>query len=105
MRPALLVTVGSRIDTTTPMPDDPHNGKHEPLAVRVECYAGYRGEETPRRFQLPDGWREVEKVVDSWRDPDHHYFKVHGADGETYVLQHDTESQRWSLLPYRRDRE
>jgi hypothetical protein len=66
--------------------------------VRVECYAGYRGEETPRRFRLAGGWLEVEKVVDRWREPDHRYFKVHAADSNAYVLRQYTESERWDLV-------
>jgi hypothetical protein len=69
--------------------------------VRVECYAGYRGEETPRRFQLADSWLEIEEILDCWLAPDHRYFKVRGSDGEVYLLRYDVESQRWELLPER----
>jgi len=67
------------------------------VRVRVECYAGHRGEETPRRFCV--GAREVavENVVDRWRGPDYRYFKVLGNDGATYVLRHDTGSGAWEL--------
>jgi hypothetical protein len=85
------------------MPGDPHITPDPPLPVRVECYAGYRGEETPRRFRLGGSWLEVEEVVDRWLAPDHRYFKVRAADGDSYVLRHDTESQRWELVHYRRD--
>ena len=34
------------------MPGDPQIAPDAPFPVRVECYAGYRGEETPRRFCL-----------------------------------------------------
>jgi hypothetical protein len=78
--------------------------QRDTLPVRVECYAGHRGEETPRRFQLGDIWLEVEEVVDRWLAPDHRYFKVRAADGDTYVLRHDTESQCWELVVYQRDR-
>jgi hypothetical protein len=38
----------------------------DPLTIRVECcYAGYRGEETPRRF-LGDKSIEIEEVIDRW---------------------------------------
>jgi hypothetical protein len=87
------------------MPSDAHHGKHARLPVRVECYAGYRDEETPRRFCLAGGWLEVVKVVDRWRDPAHRYFKVRADDADTYVLEHDTELHRWELVPYQRDRE
>jgi hypothetical protein len=66
-------------------------------SLQVECYAGYRGEETPRRFRIGDRWLEVEEVVDRWLDPDHRYFKVRVADGATYLLRHDATTQRWEL--------
>ena len=84
---------------------DPQTTPDTPFAVHVECYAGYRGEETPRRFRLVGGWLEVEEVMDRWLAPDHRYFKVRGADGDTYVLRHDTLSLSWELVLYRRDRE
>jgi hypothetical protein len=84
------------------MPGDPRITPDPPLPVRVECYAGYQGEETPRRFRLGGSWLEVDEVVDRWLAPDHRYFKVRAADGD-YVLRHDTESQRWELVQYRRD--
>jgi len=67
------------------------------VRIRVECYASYRGEETPRRFQL--GAREivVASIVDRWLGPDHRYFKVRGEDGAIYVLRHDAESGAWEL--------
>jgi hypothetical protein len=71
----------------------------------VECYAGYRGEETPRRIRLADRWLEVVEVVDRWLAPDHRYFRVRAADGAILVLRHDTESQRWERVGCRRDRE
>ena len=48
--------------------------KPEPLRVRVECYAGHRGEETPRRFFLGTRRVEVARVLDRWLAPDHRYF-------------------------------
>ncbi len=33
--------------------------------VRVECYAGGRGEETPRRLWTGKGWAEL-TVLDRW---------------------------------------
>ena len=50
------------------------------LAVTVECYAGYRGEETPRRFALAGTTIEVAEVVDRWLAPDHRYFTVLDGD-------------------------
>jgi len=38
----------------------------DPLTIHVECYAGYRGEETPRRFFMGDKSIEIEEVFDRW---------------------------------------
>lgn len=70
--------------------------------IRVECYAGYRGEETPRRFSFGSRTVEVAEVLDRWLAPSHRYFKVGGADGGLYILRHDTDSGRWALVLYQR---
>ena len=67
------------------------------VSVRVECYAGYRGEETPRRFSFGERQVEVDEVVDRWLTPDHRYFKVRGDDGSVYVLRHDAVLGRWEM--------
>jgi hypothetical protein len=75
------------------------------LAVDVECYAGYRGEETPRRFRLGTRQIEIAEVVDRWLAPAHRYFKVHDRDGDFYILRQDVASTRWELTLFRsRDR-
>ena len=70
------------------------------MVVRVECYAGYRGEETPRRFHLGERTVEVAEVIDRWLAPDHRYFKVRGDDGARYILRHDPDSGDWELTLY-----
>ena len=65
--------------------------------IEVAAYAGYKGEEAPRRFTLGGGTVEVAGVLDQWREPDHVYFKVLGHDGGTYVLRYDMKAQRWEL--------
>ena len=70
------------------------------LSVRVQCYAGYRGEETPRRFSIGSRNIEVLEVIDQWLAPDHRYFKVKGDDDGVYILRHDVASDRWELTLY-----
>ena len=70
------------------------------MEIRVECYSGYRGEETPRRFWLQKKRIEIKEVIDRWLDPDHRYFKVIGDDDSTYILRHDSETYEWSLTFY-----
>jgi len=65
--------------------------------VGVECNAGYRGEETPRRFRLGERQVEISEVVDSWLAPNHRYFKVRDTQGDLYILRHDVAADRWEL--------
>lgn len=67
---------------------------------KVECYAGYRGEEEPRRFLLGERWVEVQEVVDRWLAPDHRYFKLHGDDGDIYILRQDVPTGSWEMTLY-----
>jgi hypothetical protein len=70
--------------------------------VDVECYAGYRGEETPRRFRLGERQVEIAEVVDSWLAPDHRFFKVQDTLGVLYTLRNDVASDRWELTFFSR---
>lgn len=71
--------------------------------IRVECYAGYRADEEPRRFFI--GQREivVDEVIDRWLDPTHRYFKVRGDDGCLYILRQDVPSQSWDMTLFDSD--
>jgi hypothetical protein len=68
-----------------------------PFAARVECYAGYRGEETPRRFFFGERKIEAVEILDRWLAPGHRYFKVRGDDDGRYILRHDTATDAWEL--------
>ena len=70
--------------------------------VDVECHAGYRGEETPRRFRLGERQVEITEVVDAWLAPDHRYFKVQDTHSDLYILRHDVTSDRWELTFWKR---
>lgn len=70
------------------------------LAVRVECYAGHRGEETPRRFWLGGRLVTVTEILDRWLAPDHRYFKLAGDDGDVYILRFGLPADRWELTMF-----
>ncbi len=72
------------------------------LAIRVECYAGHRGEETPRRFWLGERVVEVAEILDRWLAPEHRYFKARGNDGSIYILRHDPHADCWEMTMFRR---
>jgi hypothetical protein len=71
-------------------------------ALRVVCYAGYRGEETPQRFVLGERAIDVLEVLDRWLAPGHRYFKCRGSDGDIYILRHDAGEDRWELTMFAR---
>ncbi len=74
------------------------HGNEQMTAIRVECYAGQRAEESPRRFFL--GKREigVSEIIDRWLDPDHSCFKVRGDDGDIYILRYDRTADIWQMI-------
>ena len=72
--------------------------------IQVECYAGHKADETPRRFYVGGLWVEVLEVVDRWYQgagnpewPVAAYFKVLGKDLHEYLLKHDQEADTWYL--------
>jgi hypothetical protein len=67
------------------------------LEIHVECYAGHRGEQTPRAIVLRDRRVAVTEVLDQWLAPEHRHFKVRGDDGHTYIVRQDVEAQGWEL--------
>ena len=74
------------------------------LTVGVECYAGHRGEQTPRTLILGDRRIAVKEVLDAWLAPEHRYFKLRAAEGDTYLVRHDEQSNTWELTMFRAER-
>jgi hypothetical protein len=70
--------------------------------IKVECYAGYRGEQYPLRFTLGEESLEVLEVEDQWYSPSSRYFRVRADDGNIYILRKDEERDHWSLDAFRR---
>ncbi|MCB2180398.1 MAG: hypothetical protein KQH63_00045 [Desulfobulbaceae bacterium] len=70
------------------------------IMVRVSCYAGYRGEETPRYFHIKERRIDIAEILDRWLSHDHRYFKVKDDHGTRYILRHDTASGQWELTLY-----
>jgi hypothetical protein len=69
--------------------------------VRVECYAGYKGDERPLRLYLGEKAIEVMKVEDRWHSPGATFFRVKVSGGDCYVLRHEEAQDVWSLIGYR----
>lgn len=67
------------------------------MKIRVECYAGFRGEQEPRAFTLGERRFEVIEILDRWLDPPHRTFKVSVEDKRMFLLRQDAESGEWVL--------
>ncbi len=74
------------------------------VPVRVEAYAGRRGEESPRRFFHGGAAFEIETILDRWYQggpdpaaPVLDYFKVKTADGAVHLLRYERGQGRWRL--------
>ena len=69
--------------------------------LRVECYAGYKGDERPVRLQLGGEMVEVADVEDRWYSPGATYFRVLLGNGERYVLRRENAQDVWTLEAFR----
>jgi hypothetical protein len=69
--------------------------------IRVECYSGYKADESPRRLHLEERTVEISAVEDRWYSPGATYFRVLVEGGDRYVLRHQEAQDVWSLVGYR----
>ena len=74
------------------------------MKIEVACYAGHRGEETPRSITVGGHRLEVTAVLDRWLSPDHRYFKLRTGDGGIWIIRHDVRTWEWSLTFFKHDR-
>ncbi len=72
------------------------------VPAAVCCYAGYKGEETPRSFVVAGKELVVEKVLDQWYECSVHdmgtefaVWRVIVEDNCEYVLQCDRRRHTW----------
>ena len=70
----------------------------ETSALRVDSHAGYRVEESPRRFFIGSRAIGVVEIIDRWLGPADGYIKVRGEDGGIYILRHDRDASRWEMI-------
>lgn len=74
----------------------------EQIPIKVECHAGYKADEYPKRFIWNDVAYEISEIVDRWyqgiMNPDFpaaDYFKVMTDSGDQYLLKHILDQDLW----------
>jgi hypothetical protein len=72
--------------------------------LKVECYAGYRGDQRPLRFTLGERTYEILEVEDQWYSPGASFFRVRADDGNLYILRRDEIQDQWTLAGFRTPR-
>ncbi len=74
------------------------------FSIEVECRPGHGGEPTPHVLHFGRTRVAVTELVDNWPGREHHYFKLLGEDGATYIVRHDLSAECWELAFYDRGR-
>ncbi len=67
------------------------------MRIRVLCYEGYKGQETPRALFLGERRIEVLEVLDRWLGEDYEYVKIDASDGTRYILRYDRKADEWEI--------
>lgn len=63
----------------------------------VRCMSSYKLNERPLSFLVDESEIEVRNILDSWREPDHLYFKVETKDGRVYDLRYNDHEDVWQV--------
>jgi len=73
-------------------------------SIEVECYSGYKGEESPRAFFYQGRRFAILEILDRWyeegRPPPalrYEYFKVKTAEEKILLLRYIPADQTWEL--------
>jgi len=69
--------------------------------LRVEWYAGYKGDERPVKLQIDERMVEITEIEDRWYSPGATFFRVLLANGERYVLRREDGQDMWTLEAFR----
>jgi hypothetical protein len=68
------------------------------VPLLVECYAGYRGDEAPRRIEIDGRVIEVVDTIRRWQKPAARDLRVRSNEGRVHALRHDEHDDQWTVL-------
>ncbi len=74
-------------------------------AIDVECYAGYKANETPKGFVYNDKHYNITEILDRWYEggikagaPQLDYYKIKVEDGAEYIIRYNHLFDSWALV-------
>ena len=74
-------------------------------AIQVECYAGYKANETPRAFIYKERRYNIVEIIDRWYEggrkqgmPQLNYYKVKTEDNRQYIIRYNHLFNTWALM-------
>jgi len=75
------------------------------IPIKVECYSGYKVDESPIRFYWDDIQFEISEILDRWYQggtnpefPSANYYKVQTASSGQFILKHEIKRDTWYLV-------
>jgi hypothetical protein len=63
----------------------------------VECHSGYEYAERPTALRWEGERLEVEEIIDRWRIPGAHCFRVRTSDGQVFELFYGELYDEWRV--------
>lgn len=69
-------------------------------SVEVKSLAGSRANERPISILRGRDVIEIRRILASWREPDHLYFKVEAEDGRICDLRHHEYEDYWQMRAF-----
>ncbi|HUL16628.1 MAG TPA: hypothetical protein VLV88_11565 [Terriglobales bacterium] len=67
------------------------------LAIRVESYSGYKGDQRPVKITFRQQVEEVAEIEDRWYSPGETFFRVRLTCGDRCVLRHIEAQDVWTI--------
>jgi len=71
-------------------------------AAKVQCYCGYKGEETPLSFRIGGKRYKIKKILEGWYEGERgdnvtvrRLFRVVIEKGDCYILVYDNLTDEW----------
>ncbi len=71
----------------------------------MECYAGYKANETPRAFIYQERRYNILEIIDRWYEggrkpgmPQLTSYKVKTEDNRQYIIRYNYMSDTWALM-------